>query len=252
MPPTPPRAAREKALGPAFPALPSAVGPENHPTGLQAPERQLPWPRAQGDIHTCSESQGQAPAQLLPTGLQGLVPSPKAGTNCDSPAKWYVDVRPSGDGSQPPTTGCGRNAGILQMGPTAAWKSCSLLNQLHRTPIPPPRHLDAGQLCCRGHSLEERPLGRAGIPKRPARLGRRPVQASVLQASLAFPRIRPQNAPPWKIMEMLICLPSSGSNGPETGRPRTSPREQGEGAVGGAGAGVASRRKRGPGGPGAG
>lgn len=104
-------------------------------------------------IHICSESQGQTPSQLLPTGVQGLVPSPKAGTNCDSPAQRCVDVRPSGDGSQTPTTGCGWNAGILQMDPTAA----------------------------------------------------RPVQASDLKASLAFPRIWPQNAPPWKIMDMLIC-----------------------------------------------
>lgn len=71
-------------------------------------------------IHICSESQGQTPSQLLPTGVQGLVPSPKAGTNCDSPAQRCVDVRPSGDGSQTPTTGCGWNAGILQMDPTAA------------------------------------------------------------------------------------------------------------------------------------
>lgn len=157
-------------------------------------------------IHICSESQGQTPSQLLPTGVQGLVPSPKAGTNCDSPPNsvWMSDPV-SGDGSQTRTTGCGRNAGILPMGPTAARQSCSLLNQLHRTPIIPPRHLDAGQLCFRGHGLEERPLGRAGIPERPAGLGRRPVQASDLQASLALPRIRPQNAPPWKIMEMLIC-----------------------------------------------
>ena len=108
-------------------------------------------------------------------------------------SNWRVDVRPGGDSSLPPPLEAGmqesyRWAQWLPRRPAQA--AAPLLSPLHQTPVIKPHHLDMGQLSSRGPKLKERPLGKAGIPERPAGLGIQPVRARVLQASFAFPGTR--------------------------------------------------------------
>lgn len=104
-----------KGPGPVHPTLPSDAGWGNHPTGLRAPGRQHPCPRAQGDIHTRSDPTDKLPPGCFSPECRGWRRAPKQEHQLYSPPRHCVAVRPREDSSQPPPL---LVAGTLPMDPS--------------------------------------------------------------------------------------------------------------------------------------
>lgn len=122
---------------------------------------------------------------------------------------WRVDVRLGGDASLPRPLVAGtqescRWARWLPHRPAQA-AAPLLLNPLQQTPVIKPHHLDMGQLCSRGPKLKERPLGKAGIPERPAGLGIGQFRPEFCRLPSPFLGSGSYKEPPWERLEVLIC-----------------------------------------------